>query len=93
MSLTDVFVDGSPSALSAGGAQAYRISGRRIDSRHTHGTGCTLSAAVVAALAKGTNLETAVRMAHAFVRTAIAQAPGLGHGHGPLHHMHPWYKS
>ncbi len=56
----------------------------RIESRHTHGTGCALSAAITAELAKGTPLIDAVRRAKAFVTEAIRTAPGLGSGSGPL---------
>jgi hydroxymethylpyrimidine/phosphomethylpyrimidine kinase len=58
----------------------------RIETVHTHGTGCTLSAAIAARLALGDDLPTAVETARAFVRQAIATAPGLGQGHGPLNH-------
>ena len=61
--------------------------GPRIDTRHTHGTGCTLSAAIAAGLARGTPLEAAVAGAVAWVRAAIAGAPGLGAGRGPLDHF------
>jgi hydroxymethylpyrimidine/phosphomethylpyrimidine kinase len=59
----------------------------RIPSRHTHGTGCTLSAAITAALARGACLVDAVDAALEFVRRAIVSAPGLGGGHGPLDHF------
>lgn len=62
---------------------------RRLDTRHTHGTGCTLSAAVCAGLARGHDLERAVGDAVEFVARAIASAPGLGHGHGPVDHFAP----
>ena len=58
----------------------------RIATTSTHGTGCTLSAAVTAGLALGRPLETAVEDALDFVHRAIAGAPGLGGGHGPLDH-------
>ena len=58
----------------------------RIESRSTHGTGCTLSAAITAALALGEPLPEAVRIGIEFVRAAIAAAPGLGQGNGPLGH-------
>ncbi len=61
--------------------------GPRIDTRHTHGTGCTLSAAIAAGLARGTPLEAAVEGAVAWVSAAIAGAPGLGAGRGPLDHF------
>jgi hydroxymethylpyrimidine/phosphomethylpyrimidine kinase len=58
----------------------------RIETRHTHGTGCTLASAIAAGLAQGLALREAVLRARAYVRAAIAAAPGLGHGHGPLDH-------
>jgi hydroxymethylpyrimidine/phosphomethylpyrimidine kinase len=58
----------------------------RIDTRHTHGTGCTLASALAAGLAQGLSLHDAVRRARAYVRAAIASAPGYGGGHGPLDH-------
>jgi len=63
---------------------------RRIATKTTHGTGCTLSSAVAAGLAKGKNLETAVRDAKAYITAAIAAADRLdvGHGHGPVHHFY-----
>jgi hydroxymethylpyrimidine/phosphomethylpyrimidine kinase len=61
----------------------------RIESRHTHGTGCTLASAVAAGLAQGMAIEPAVDRARLYVQRAIASAPGLGHGHGPLDHAHP----
>jgi hydroxymethylpyrimidine/phosphomethylpyrimidine kinase len=61
----------------------------RIDSRHTHGTGCTLASAIAAGLAQGLAIEPAVDRARLYVQCAIASAPGLGHGHGPLDHAHP----
>lgn len=68
-----------------------RLPVRRIETRHTHGTGCTLSAAITAFLARGFSLERAVVEAQAYVQRAIEEAPGLGAGHGPLHHMVDWY--
>lgn len=62
----------------------------RIASRSTHGTGCTLASALAARLAQGAGLEDATRDARAFVRGAIAAAPGLGAGHGPLDHAFPF---
>jgi hydroxymethylpyrimidine/phosphomethylpyrimidine kinase len=58
----------------------------RIDSRHTHGTGCTLASAIAAGLALGRELEAAVDDARAYVRGAILHAPGFGAGHGPMDH-------
>jgi hydroxymethylpyrimidine/phosphomethylpyrimidine kinase len=66
-----------------------RFSHARLDTTSTHGTGCTLSAAVAAGLAQGRPLEQAVTDALDFVHRAIAAAPGLGRGHGPLNHFVP----
>ena len=63
-----------------------RFEDTRIASRHTHGTGCTLASAIAAGLAQGMSLVDAVRRARAYVRDAIATAPGFGRGHGPLNH-------
>jgi hydroxymethylpyrimidine/phosphomethylpyrimidine kinase len=61
----------------------------RLDTTSTHGTGCTLSAAITAGLAHGRPLEQAVGDAVDFVQRAIAAAPALGRGHGPLNHFVP----
>ncbi len=58
----------------------------RIETRHTHGTGCTLASAVAAGLAQRMSLRDSVLRARAYVRAAIAAAPGFGRGHGPLGH-------
>jgi len=58
----------------------------RIETRHTHGTGCTTASAVAAGLAQGLGLRDAVMRARTYVRAAIAAAPGYGAGHGPLNH-------
>ena len=69
------------------------LEGARIDTRHTHGTGCTLASACAAGLAKGLPLEAAVAEAWAYVAEAIRRAPGLGGGHGPLDHGWPLRKT
>ena len=61
----------------------------RIATRHTHGTGCTLASAIAAGLAQGRDIESAIDRAREYVHRAIASAPGLGRGHGPLDHAHP----
>lgn len=60
--------------------------GERIDTRHTHGTGCTLASACATGLAQGLPLEQAVARAWNYVHEAMLRAPGLGAGHGPLDH-------
>jgi hydroxymethylpyrimidine/phosphomethylpyrimidine kinase len=61
----------------------------RLDTRHTHGTGCTLASACAAGLARGLALTDAVAQAWAYTAEAIRRAPGLGRGHGPLDHGWP----
>jgi hydroxymethylpyrimidine/phosphomethylpyrimidine kinase len=68
------------------GAETY--SSPRSDSRHTHGTGCTLASALATGIAQGQPLPQAVRKARAYVQEAIRTAPGFGSGHGPLNHAH-----
>ncbi|TQF32768.1 bifunctional hydroxymethylpyrimidine kinase/phosphomethylpyrimidine kinase [Bradyrhizobium sp. UNPA324] len=65
----------------------------RVATRNTHGTGCSLSSAVAAGLAKGEDLASAVRNAKAWISAAIAAADrfSIGHGHGPIHHFHRFY--
>ncbi len=63
-----------------------RFEAPRIETRSTHGTGCTLSSAIATGLAAGMPLVDAVERARNFVRSALAAAPGLGRGHGPLGH-------
>ncbi|WP_284180260.1 bifunctional hydroxymethylpyrimidine kinase/phosphomethylpyrimidine kinase [Rhabdaerophilum sp. SD176] len=69
------------------------VSAPRIPSRNSHGTGCTLSSAIAAELAKGHVLEEAVATAKAYVHAAIAAADRLhvGQGHGPTHHFHAFW--
>ena len=59
----------------------------RLSTRHTHGTGCTLATAVACGLAAGMTLPAAVERARSYVQAAIAAAPGIGAGHGPLGHL------
>jgi len=81
LALADRVVD----ILYDGNVRAFRS--QRLDARNTHGTGCTLSAAITAQLANGESLHAAVRRAIDYVHNAIATAPGLGSGHGPLNHL------
>ncbi len=60
--------------------------GTRIETPHSHGTGCTLASAIAVGLAQGRRLADAVAQARAFVRLALLEAPGLGQGHGPMGH-------
>jgi len=60
----------------------------KIETRHTHGTGCTMASAIATGIAQGLDIETAVKRARTYVRTAILTAPEHGQGHGPLNHAH-----
>ena len=70
-----------------------RLAADRIATQSTHGTGCTLSSAIAAGLAKGVGLAEAVAAAKAYVTAAIAAAGRIriGSGHGPVHHFHAWW--
>jgi hydroxymethylpyrimidine/phosphomethylpyrimidine kinase len=76
--ITDLIVDGT---------DAIEISGPRIEGRHTHGTGCTLAAAIAARLALGESLEQATRGAREYVAGAMRHGIDLGAGHQPLNHF------
>jgi len=67
-------------------AEVRRWTNPRIDTQHTHGTGCTLASGIAVGLGRGLPLEDAIDRAIAFVRAALANAPGLGAGHGPMGH-------
>jgi hydroxymethylpyrimidine/phosphomethylpyrimidine kinase len=70
-----------------------RLAAGRVATANTHGTGCTLSSAIAAGLAKGMDLAEAVREAKAYVTAAIEASDRLsiGKGHGPVHHFHGWW--
>lgn len=68
------------------GAASHEFPAPRIPTPHTHGTGCTYSAAITAGLARGMALAEAVARAKRFIHVAIRTNPGLGHGAGPVNH-------
>jgi hydroxymethylpyrimidine/phosphomethylpyrimidine kinase len=70
-----------------------RLAADRVATRNTHGTGCTLSSAIAAGLAKGLDLAEAVRGAKAYVTAALqaSERVKIGSGHGPVHHFHAWW--
>ena len=76
-----------------GGNGTIALSAPRLATQNTHGTGCSLSSAIAAGLAKGEDMETAIRHAKAWISAAIAAADRLnvGRGHGPVHHFHRFY--
>lgn len=71
------------------GEQIHTFSTKRIDTKNTHGTGCTLSAAITAYLSQGIPLRTAVESAKKYVTSAIKHSLDLGHGNGPTNHWAP----
>ena len=77
--LTDVLLDESG---------FYLFETERVDTLHTHGTGCSIASAVAVGIAQGLALPDAVRRAQAYVAAAIRSAPGYGRGHGPINHSH-----
>ncbi len=76
--LTDILVH-------EGGVESFTQN--RIETRHTHGTGCTLASAIATGLAQGLSLIEAIRRARDYLQKAIATAPGFGAGHGPVNHL------
>jgi hydroxymethylpyrimidine/phosphomethylpyrimidine kinase len=80
----DYFIDGE---------RTIALAAPRIATKNTHGTGCSLSSAIAAGLAKGEGLETAIRNAKAWISAAISAADrfSVGHGNGPIHHLHKFY--
>lgn len=70
-----------------GAGGEFRFRSRRIDTRHTHGTGCTLASAIATGLGSGLPLPEAIRQARDFVHAALLAAPGFGAGHGPMGHQ------
>jgi hydroxymethylpyrimidine/phosphomethylpyrimidine kinase len=81
----DIFLDGKI---------LRELDAPRVPTRNTHGTGCTLSSAIAAELAKGVPLDKAVKDAKVYVTAAIMAADelGVGQGRGPVHHFHDWWK-
>src|SRR3546814_17518738 len=70
--------------LETGEGEVARWEAPRIDTKHSHGTGCTLASAIASRLAQGMPLEPAIARARDFVRLSLPDAPGRGQGHGPM---------
>ncbi len=85
---------GDPIDLLHDGDQMIELPGQRISTQNTHGTGCTLSAAIAALLPQRDDPVTALREAKAYVTEAIRRSGDLqvGHGHGPVHHFFGWWR-
>jgi hydroxymethylpyrimidine/phosphomethylpyrimidine kinase len=80
----DLFFDGN---------KMHLLRSPRMRTRHTHGTGCTFSAAIAAYLAKGEPVETAVSRAKRYITAAIRRGFAIGSGHSPVHHFHRFWKN
>lgn len=85
-------LDGPPNDLFYDGENFHWIKGERIHTKNTHGTGCTLSSAIAANLAKGATMLEAVTEAKRYITNAIQHSLDLGHGHGPTHHFYELYQ-
>lgn len=82
----------SPCDLLFDGQEVFLFEGERMYTKHTHGTGCTFSSAIAAALAKGQDVKVAVQTAKEFVTMAIRHGFALGKGVGPTHHLYSLYE-
>lgn len=75
------------------GEKFYHFETKRIDTKNTHGTGCTLSSAIASQLAKGLSVPEAVQKSKEYVTTAIEHSLAIGHGNGPTNHFYNLYKN
>jgi hydroxymethylpyrimidine/phosphomethylpyrimidine kinase len=82
---------GDPIDIFYDGEHYLELPAKRVETTSTHGTGCTLASAIAAYLARGSDLEAALRGAKAYLTAAIEHAYPVGHGHGPVHHFHQWW--
>ncbi|MBI5843760.1 MAG: bifunctional hydroxymethylpyrimidine kinase/phosphomethylpyrimidine kinase [Deltaproteobacteria bacterium] len=85
-------LEGKASDILFDGQNFYNFESERINTQNTHGTGCTLSAAIAACLARGMTAPEAVERAKEYVTFAIKNSLGIGHGHGPTHHFAELYR-
>ncbi|MGD0115762.1 MAG: bifunctional hydroxymethylpyrimidine kinase/phosphomethylpyrimidine kinase [Dehalococcoidia bacterium] len=90
--ITDIALDGPAVDLFFDGQQPHEFAAARVDTVNTHGTGCTFSAALAAALAKGSAPRQAVAMAKAYVTKALQMSYPMGRGNGPLHHFFRYWQ-
>lgn len=85
-------LNGNPNDLFFDGEYFHWLHGERIETKNTHGTGCTLSSAIAANLAKDHSMIDAVKLAKDYITIAIQHSLELGNGHGPTHHFYELYK-
>ena len=81
---TDILYDGK---------DYFEYTTNRVDTIHTHGTGCTFSSAIASNLALGLTIDKAVKKAKDYIQTAITNTPQIGNGNGPIHHFYEMYKA
>jgi hydroxymethylpyrimidine/phosphomethylpyrimidine kinase len=74
------------------GNEFHEFTAQRVDTRNTHGTGCTFASAIAAGLAKGSDVRGAVAFAKAYITKALQSAYDVGHGHGPVHHFYRFWQ-
>ncbi|MCH8026173.1 MAG: bifunctional hydroxymethylpyrimidine kinase/phosphomethylpyrimidine kinase [Chloroflexi bacterium] len=84
--------EGPATDLLYDGHEFREYTAHRVDTEHTHGTGCTFASAIAAALAKGSDVRGAVAMAKAYVTRALQSAYAVGEGHGPVHHFFRYWQ-
>lgn len=82
---------GNPVDLFYDGVEYREFDGPRIETRNTHGTGCTFASAIAASLARGAEVVEAVEAAKEYVTEALRSSLDVGQGHGPLNHFHRWW--
>ncbi|ERJ11859.1 bifunctional hydroxymethylpyrimidine kinase/phosphomethylpyrimidine kinase [Haloplasma contractile] len=75
------------------GTDFYFYTSKRVPTKNTHGTGCTLSSAIAANLGKGQEIRDAIKNAKDYIQMAIEHSFSIGKGVGPVHHFHNWYKA
>jgi len=86
-------IEGDATDILFDGEKFYEFPLPKIDTKHTHGTGCTFSSAIASNLALGLPVYKAVENSKAYIHTAITHAPGLGKGNGPTHHFYALYET
>ena len=86
-------IEGDATDILFDGVCFFEFPSPRINTKHTHGTGCTFSSAIASNLALGFPVQKAVENAKAYINTAITHAPGFGKGNGPVHHFYNLYQT
>lgn len=85
-------LEGSATDIVFDGHDFYELTAERVPTKNTHGTGCTFSAAIAAALAAGKSPLEAIAQAKEYITGAIQHSLALGHGYGPTNHLYRWFR-